>query len=430
MAIRMTSGILSRLKIIFKPVILLIIFVNFYLPPTLASHLIGGSMTYKYLGKSSTTGLYNYFIHIEMYRDCSTNSIPFSTSIVPGVYERTGTSDTPKVDYHNITGDSIDQNINKIAEFTVSPPAAAKTCAFAPNSCIREGIYEAIISLKASSYGYYLFFETCCRNLMVNVPGTGQGQNYFAIIPPTSIVNTTPTFNSVPSPYICVNDTVSLLYSATEPDGDSLVYKLAQPYGGGNSGGGTPTAPQYWPRNTYPYTMPVIPYSSGYSFVNPFGSKGYVNLDKHTGILTMYATLAGRYALAVDVYEFRKGKLISITRRDVQIIVIQCPSRMAPRRVAITDSLPTDVGTPTVYNIEAGSRLAFNIKYKADSAGLSDFSETGFFDKPNNLARQPIFTFSFSGEYVTAYFSWQTICKDASASPHIPVVHLKPLTRE
>jgi len=413
----MTSGILSRLTRIFKPVLLAFLIASLYLPIASATHLVGGSITYKYLGKSTKTGLYNYFVHIEMYRDCQHSSILFSSSITLGVYERT--IDTPQVRYYSLSGDSVDPAINKTKEFAVSPPGAAKSCTFNTNTCFSEGIFDGIISLPASTYGYYLFFETCCRNSMINVPGTSQGQNYFAIIPPTSTVNTSPFFNAVPAPYICANDTVSLLYAATEPDGDSLVYTLAVPYGGGG-GGPNPSAPGSWPYSTVtPNSIPLIPYNTGYSVVKPLGSTGYASLDKHTGILTLYATIVGSYALAVDVHEYRKGKQISVTRRDVQIIVINCPVRKAPERVSITDSLPIDNGTPTIYNIEAGSRLAFNIKYVADSAGLANFSETGFFDKPNNLIHQPIFNYSINGEYVTAYFSWQTTCKDASVSPHI-----------
>ena len=226
----MTSGILSRLIRIFKPVLFTFLIACLYLPVANATHLVGGSMTYKYLGKSSKTGYYNYFIHIEMYRDCKNSQIQFSGTITPGVYERK--IDTPKVNYYSISGDTENQALNKIKEFPVSPPGAAKSCTFNTNTCFSEGIFEGIIGLPASAYGYYLFFETCCRNSMINVPGTSQGQNYYAIIPPTSIVNTTPSFNAVPAPYICVNDTVSLLYAATEPDGDSLVYTLAVPYGG------------------------------------------------------------------------------------------------------------------------------------------------------------------------------------------------------
>ncbi len=352
-----------------------------------------------------------------MYRDCSSpNAVPFSNYIIPGVYQRT--TDTLKKDYYNSSGDSMDQEIWKIDEFQVTPPAAAKSCTFAPTTCIREGIYEGVIGLPASSFGYYLYFETCCRNTMVNAPGISLGQGYFAIIPPTSVANTTPQFNAVPSPYICVNDTVSLLYSASEPDGDSLVYTLSTPYGGGSSGGSGAVAPANWPRDAYPYTLATISYSSGYSSAKPFGSSGYVSLDKITGILTMYAKTIGRYALAVDVHEYRNGKQISVTRRDVQIIVISCPYRQAPVRVAISDSLSIDNGTPTTYYIQAGQRLAFNLRYSADNTGVSVFSETGFFDKPNTLIHQPVFNYSFNGNNVTAYFNWQTTCRDASNSPY------------
>ena len=66
--------------------------------PAEATHLIGGSITYTYLGTTRGTNLHRYLVKVDMFRDCSiyhlpqgqTQPTPFDPTIDVGVYERTG----------------------------------------------------------------------------------------------------------------------------------------------------------------------------------------------------------------------------------------------------------------------------------------------------------------------------------------------------
>src|ERR1022692_4633122 len=83
--------------------------------PVFATHLVGGSITYRELGRSSVTGQYAYIVRVEMFRDCTPQkggnaAIPFSDPIQIGIYERK--IDTPLVDT---------KSIHKMTEFSVNP---------------------------------------------------------------------------------------------------------------------------------------------------------------------------------------------------------------------------------------------------------------------------------------------------------------------
>src|SRR5690606_6552642 len=105
------------------------------------------------------------------------------------------------------------------------------------------------------------------------------------------------------------------------PDGDSLVYKFVHPYAGGSlTGGGA--APDC--KNTYS-NPPLVGYKSGFSYTTPFGTNGFVSIDPYNGLLELMSRQVGNFVIAVDVEEYRGGALLSATRLDLQIHVIQCP---------------------------------------------------------------------------------------------------------
>jgi len=390
---------------------LFFLFLGFFILLTSQSafsrHLIGGSITYKYLGTTSN-GKLKFKVTVDMFRDCSdsTGALFFDQTITLAIYERKP---------GDAFGDTLltDSLVIPLAsDMSVSPPSSAKNCTVKPITCIHEGLYNGTLLVNPSSYGYYLEYQRCCRNTMVNLP-LNIGQTYFAVIPPTTIINTTPTFSVVPAPYFCAQDTVSISYGATEPDGDSLVYSLGWPSQGGDQINVIPP-----PSDTFK-GVPLAPYNSGYSFQYPMSKSGFASIDPYTGVVTVYAPLVGRYAIAVDVKEYRNHALISTTRRDIQLITVGgCPKQQPPTRIPIFDSLAIDRNTSNTYTIEAGKRLSFNIRYKATNSNVTKFTASGFFTNGGIFTHQPIFNYNLDSGFATAYFDWQTACKDGSAAPY------------
>ena len=355
---------------------------------------MGGSLTYQYLGLNSGTGEYDYRVTITIYRYCVGTASNLPPQMNLGVYE-----DNPL----NLTGDKLfvtSGSVPLISQQAIQPPSAGDSCNFTTTVCVEEGVYQLVISVPTNTTGHYFIADRCCRNgNIVNLDNPGAaGQAYYAYAPPNTIVNNSPTFAIAPVPFICANDTASILNQANDLDGDLLSYHLVTPFNGvSNTNNSNPN-----PGGPYPWPIPNVTYAAGYSVINPFGAGGYAAIDTLTGLTSYFATTQGFYVLAVEISEYRNGVLIGVTRRDLQIIVIVCPTNPAPNQA------PTSL--QTTFNIVEGQNLCFNSAF-VDANGDSIYiSHTG--DIFNSLVTNPPATFVDSSSLgaASSQFCWQTSC--------------------
>jgi len=367
-----------------------------------ATHIMGGSINYTYLGLDSATGNYRYQITIYLFRLCDSGSSLLPIDMNLGVYEN---------DTTNPGGDKLlvlNTVIPLIIQQPVEPPNANDSCTFAPNVCVEEGIYQDIISVPPNNIGYYFISDRCCRNNnIVNLDNPGNaGEAYFAFAPAPSIVNSSPTFAVDPVPFICNTDTVSVLNQAFDPDGDSLVYNFVVPYNGISTGGN----PNPNPPVVYPYPVPLVAYAPGYSLADPFGATGYISMNSTTGLAQYYSPNQGFYVIAVEISEYRNGVLIGISRRDIQIIVIPCPVNPAP--VLSTGT------SQTTFTIEEGDTLCFNTTFDDPNGDSIFIAHIG--DIFNIIITNPAATFidSSGAGTATGQFCWITSCDQGSSIPY------------
>jgi gliding motility-associated-like protein len=365
-----------------------------------ATHIMGGSLNYQYLGLDSVTGNYNYQVTIYLYRLCDMGSALLPIDMNLGIYQ-----DDPQ----NPLGDKLlvaSAVVPLILQQGITPPAS-DSCSFAPNVCVEEGVYQLTVSVPPNTTGYYFFSDRCCRNnniVNLNNPGN-DGEAYFAKAPAPTVVNSSPVFAVAPVPFICNTDTASILNQAFDPDGDLLVYNFAVPYNG-ISTGGNPNPP---PPGTYPYPVPLVGYAPGYSLANPFGATGYAFMNTSTGLAQYYSPNQGFYVVAVEISEYRNGVLIGISRRDIQIIVIACPLNPAP---------VLQTGSQTIYTIQEGDTLCFNTIFNDPNNDSIFITHTG--DIFNNVITNPPATFSDASGLGTAtgQFCWNTSCDQGNAVPY------------
>ena len=370
-------------------------------PTARATHIMGGSLTYEYLGLNTTSGLYDYRVKITIYRYCAQGSSLLPTSLDIGVYE-----DNPA----NPSGDKIrilSSSLGLLTQQQITPPNANDSCTFAPNVCVEEGVYQAVLSVAGNTTGYHFISDICCRNNNIaNLNNAANaGQAYYAFAPASTIVNSSPTFAIAPVPFICATDTATILNQAYDIDGDLLVYNFVVPYNGiSNNGNPTPNPPL-----NYPWTIATINYAPTYSLANPFGPGGFTSIDNATGLASYYAPNQGFFVLAVEIEEYRNGVLIGITRRDLQIIVIACPINPAP----VISS-----GSQINYIINEGQTLCFANTFN-DSNGDSIFiTHTG--DIFNSAITNPPATYTDASGAGTATgnFCWTTSCDQGRTTPY------------
>ncbi|RYZ97874.1 MAG: hypothetical protein EOP47_20715, partial [Sphingobacteriaceae bacterium] len=372
-----------------------------FFSPAKATHLVGGSVTYEYQG--DVNGKQKYLITLKVYRDCTIppgqeRATEFDRPVMLGIYENW--SNKPLFNGNYLQLDLKNENI-------IDPLNGGSECPNAPkNLCYREGIYQTTVFLPSTNYGYHIQYIRCCRNEMVNVP-IEEGQTYYGFIPPTSTLkNTSPSFTDVPVPYICLKDTVNLLNSAIEPDGDSLVFMLAWPYSGANKDMPMPTPPAAFDD------PPLIRYNSDYSYLKPFGKDGYASVDPLTGATKVFATKIGKYVIAIDVQEYRNGVLISTTRRDLQILVNNCTANNPPARTSSGGTLAT------TFYVTGGETLQIPLSYKDDNA-LTLSASGELVDKNSSISPLGSFSNTTGNKSITTIFTWETKCKYVRSKPYI-----------
>lgn len=384
-----------------KLVLALILIFTFH--SSRASHIMGGNLRYTYVGLQGN-GNYRYIVTLNLYRFCGTSvptPSPLPANMKLGVYNQDPANpNADKVLQLNTTAPLISQQF-------IQPPNANDSCAFTPNACVEEGIYQITIDLPPSANGYHVIMDRCCRNGNIqNVfDPSNEGEAWYAFIPATSVVNSSPVFAVPPVPFICAGDSVSTLNSASDPDGDVLIYHFVTPFGGiSDPGNSNPNFPP-----TYTWPIPTIGYAAGYSFAQPFGPGGSAVIDSTTGLTTYFAPTQGYYVVAVEITEYRNGVLVGITRLDFQLILITCPVNPAP--VASAGS------TSTTFSVQEGQNLCFNIAFNDPNGDSLSMTHTGaIFGAPTN----PVATLAnVTGDSViTSQFCWPTSCSQGQSNPY------------
>jgi len=372
-----------------------------------ATHIMGGNLYYSYIGFNPGNGQYQYSITLKMYRYCAAGSAALPTTVDLGVYIQDFLN--PNNPVKNRQSAYVltlqEQNI-------IDPPNANDSCTFVPSVCVEEGIYSVSISVPASLGGYHLIIDRCCRNNnIVNLSNPGNtGQAFYAFIPPTNVSNNSPTFSVAPVPFLCTADTVTILNSANDPDGDSLVYSFVTPFWGISSN----TNPAPAPPLSYVFPIPPVSYAPTYTQAQPFGPGGYAAVNPQTGLTSYLSPNTGFYVVAVEIQEYRNGVLIGITRRDLQLIFITCPANPAPNLSAVGGS------GQTTYTIFEGQTLCFPITFTDPNGDSLYVNYSGnIFDSTIVNPAAMIIPNPIQGDStVTGQFCWTTSCNQGQTTPY------------
>ena len=194
--------------------------------------------------------------------------------------------------------------------------------------------------MPSSPDQYEIVYQRCCRNNTINnIVSPGQtGATYSIVLTPEAQVNSnglclnnSPTYNNFPPIIICANEPINFDHSASDPEGDQLVYKFCSPLSGGgtNGTGGNPCCADDF-NGVAPDPDAPPPYSNvtftapTYSPTNPMGGNPQVTINPTTGLITGEPDILGQFVVGVCVEEYRNGNLMSIVRRDFQFNVENC----------------------------------------------------------------------------------------------------------
>ena len=391
-----------------------------------ATHLIGGNIGYEYIGPDpSIPGNVRYKIVLDSYMDCNSSNwggtFP-ELSVNVGIYEGVLNPTAAVANTSQLTLNLIDSN-----EVDPNLPPICNPFNLLGGVCVYIVRYEATVSLAPSTTGYWVVYDRCCRpGGIINLSNSGsQGFSYTTWIPANStglMVNTSAQFTDTLLSFICRTDTAYISNSATDPDGDSLVYTLVSPFkgitGSGTGGAPNPSLPYNSPLMD-PYNIPpsIVTWASGYSLPNLIGIGSYSATNPQTGLTKFLTNNSGVYVATVEINEYRNGQIVGVTRRNMQLIADNCPNNNMPvQDVSVLD--PSAI-SPLVYQVNAGDTICFSLNYNDLDGDPLEFTATGdIFDplltNPAATATSPITGIGS----VTGTICWNTGCDQGSTIPY------------
>ena len=270
-----------------------------------ATHIIGGEMNYTCLGNNE------YQITLTVYRDC------FFAD--PTVFF----DDPAAIGIHDANGQLVQGLLLPYLNNDTLTPILSDSCLFVPeNVCVHTASYMDTVSLPFKPGGYSITYQRCCRNeTIVNiVDPLNTGATFTANLSEEALqqCNSAPKFSDWPPLFICVNEPINYDHSASDVEGDSLVYRLCTPFGGGDMINNQPQPP-----NPPPYTE-ISWISPTFDETNMLGFGIPLSIDSETGLLSGTPTVKGQYVVGICLEEYRDGILISTIRRDFQYNVGDC----------------------------------------------------------------------------------------------------------
>lgn len=381
--------------------IILLFFLSFLLGREAhATHIVGGELNYKYLGSN------NYEIRLTVYRDCYVGVPPFDNPAFVGIFD---------------SNNNLLQTLQMpFRGLDTLPPAINDPCTIPPlDFCYEVTTYIDTVNLPPRAGGYQISYQRCCRNqnILNIVNPECVGATYYASIPGPEVVavNSNPVFKLWPPPFICVNKPWVFDQSATDADGDSLVYELFMPFDGLTAACPVVTNPTPSPASsTCPNSVlscppvpvsppfPSIVWKPPYNTANMLGGVP-MQINPSTGQVTATPNLQGYFVIGVKVKEYRNGVFLSETKRDFQLIVKACPQVVVA--AAQVPQAICETTTVSFTNNSSGSAgLSFNW-YFGDPTTLADTSH----------ATNPTYTYPSTGSYsvtMVAYVSTKPLCND------------------
>lgn len=376
-----------------------------------ATHLIGGNLGYTYLGETAPgSQVYRYQVYMEFYLNCGEDSnwetlqelLETNNGVMPvGVYAQDPLA--PNADKDLLTVVNL-----SLLDSALITPDLPSGCNVGEGLCTKRGLLQGTIDLPLNFGGYHLYFQMNARNLsisnLLNPNNTGIG--YYAFVPPPLLVNSSPIWLGIPTPLLCINDTSTFVNSATDPDGDQLIFSFEWPYNSVDGGGGIIPPP-----NELPNDIPLVTYVPTFSVAQPFGPGGYAFINGATGLTSYVPTVQGNYVVAVEVKEYRNGVLIGRTRRDLQLQAVVCPPNDAPEALA---------GQGSSFTVQAGDQLCFDLDFLDPNADSLQLTASGaIFDgtlfTPPATIDVPVIGIAAVG----STFCWDTSCEQAQDQPYL-----------
>ncbi len=289
-----------------------------------ASHIQGADLSYKYVRGQK------YIVNYTLYRECS--GIPAPSNVNLKLHSQNASFSS----FHSLElVPNTGQEISKLCA------SATTTCAGGNVAAVQEWKYSAEIEIPSGQVDWKMSTIDCCRNATITTISEPSSESLYleAFLNNSLGPNNSAEFVDVPLTLLNVNQNQIIRSTATDADGDVLVYSMVSPKTGESE---------------------TVNFLSPYHATNPFGTE--MVLNNENGEIQLKPMQSVNGVIAVSVAEYRNGILIGTITRDMQMNV-QLSSNSIPSITGINGS--------TSYSINAcaGSTISFDIfSQDADAA--------------------------------------------------------------
>jgi len=357
----------------FKCFSTIIVLVAFLLPTSVwSTHIVGGSISYKCLGNDQ------YEVRLTVRRDCilGADDAPFDDPASVGIFGIDGSLLTQ-------FGNNGELLLNFQDDETLNNEINQVCYSDKSSICVHITEYVGTITLPQNNRGYTLSYQRCCRNSSLNnvADPLNTGMTLFIELSPEALAvcNNSPRFDLRPDIFICAGEQLNFSGSATDEEGDLIVYSLCTPIAGA-----TRDAPKPQPPSSPPYDE--IEWVQGFGLDNLIGGDP-IQINTADGMLQGTPGLVGQYIVGLCIEEFRNGTLLSRTHREFQYNVVNCDENQV-----VAD-----------FNVQQDECGLENIRFENESS--EDSSYEWFFDYPSSdpafisNEANPTFTYPAPGRY-------------------------------
>lgn len=353
-----------------------------------ATHIVGGEMSYRCLGND------RYEVTLQVRRDCANANAEavFDNPAAVWVYD----ADFGQLpNFANKGRFLFYLNESDTLEQTVTDPCRN----FTGSLCVETAVYVDTIVLPRRPGGYYLMYQRCCRNSIIdNIQNPLEtGSSYILRISESALetCSSSPQLTDFPPLSTCLNVPFAFDQSAENNSGDSLVYSLFTPYEGATVDNPNPDVTGTIPGFPERIRWLDPTYDENYMLGN---QSNPLTIDPETGLLTGLPQIQGTFLIGIQVQQYRSGVLISSVVRDFQLTVGDCGG------LPQADFEPSDVfceGLDVDFQ-----NLSQNANFSKWFFDLNDTTQT-------SEEFEPSYTYSDTGTYdVMLIVSNDSICFD------------------
>ena len=354
-----------------------------------ATHIVGGEINYEIVNPASNL----YKITLKLYVDCENGNpqaIASDYTALIGVYDGVSYGYQQQFSVTRTGPKRIDEvNYN-----CVIPPRGV---------CVDEYVYTTSRIINPGNNGKILAFQRCCRNNSISNLYNPQstGITIWTRIPPSSTPNSSAVFNTLPPNYVCVDAPLSVDHSATDPDGDKLVYTLSTPFSGGTTDNPRPN-----PSNLTKPPFNQVSWKNPYKVNNQMGGEPRMSINSETGELTVTPNTKGQFVIGITVQEIRNGVVISETRRDYQFNVVEC-------EFDILSDFTTEgaKASADAYVFECTDTVQFKDRSQKAVTYHWDFGVPDIDSDTSNLSN-PMYVYPGNGDYEVTLTVKNDLCED------------------